>query len=242
MVGADICHGVTMRALVVEDELRLAELVKRGLEREGYTVDLAATGSNGLSLALGQPFDVIILDAMLPEVDGFEICSRLRADRRTVPLLMLTARDSVTDRIRGLDCGADDYLTKPFAFGELTARLRALVRRCGPPRSARLEVGDLVLDTDTMVATRAGIPVDLTVKEMALLELLMRHAGQVLSRSVIFDEVWDFASQPSSNVVDQYVAYLRRKLDKPFGRSDIETVRGFGYRLRLPGQRRAPGE
>ena len=223
-----------MRALVVEDELRLAELLKRGLEREGYTVELASTGPTGLSSALAGSFEVIVLDAMLPEMDGFEICTRLRASQCSVPLLMLTARDSVTDRIRGLDCGADDYLTKPFAFGELTARLRALVRRCPPARPTLLEVGDLTLDTEAMVATRAGVPVDLTAKEMALLELLMRHAGQVLSRSTIFDEVWDFASYPGSNVVDQYVAYLRRKLDRPFGRNDIETVRGFGYRLKTP--------
>lgn len=223
--------------MVVEDELRLGELLKRGLEREGYTVELTATGTAGLSVALAGYFDVIILDAMLPEMDGFEICTKLRAEQCMVPLLMLTARDSVTDRIRGLDCGADDYLTKPFAFGELTARLRALGRRCPPAGPARLEVGDLTMDTEALVATRAGVQLDLTAKEMALLELLMRHAGQVLSRDVIFDEVWDFASYPSSNVVDQYVGYLRRKVDKPFGRSDIETVRGLGYRLKAPPHR-----
>ena len=226
-----------VRALVVEDELRLGELLKRGLEREGYTVKVEVDGSAGLCAALAGGFDVIVLDAMLPGIDGFDICRRLRQDQSMVPLLMLTARDSVTDRIRGLDCGADDYLTKPFAFGELTARLRALVRRYQVTEPARLEVGDLTLDTETLVATRAGVSVDLTAKELALLEMLMRHAGQVLSRRVIFDEIWDFASYPSSNVVDQYVGYLRRKLDKPFGRNDIETVRGFGYRLRAPGQR-----
>jgi two-component system OmpR family response regulator len=226
-----------VRALVVEDELRLGELLKRGLEREGYTVEVEVDGSAGLCAALAGDFDVIVLDAMLPGIDGFDICRRLRQNQRMVPLLMLTARDSVTDRIRGLDCGADDYLTKPFAFGELTARLRALVRRYQVTEPARLEVGDLTLDTGTLVVTRAGVSVDLTAKELALLEMLMRHAGQVLSRRVIFDEIWDFASYPSSNVVDQYVGYLRRKLDKPFGRNDIETVRGLGYRLRAPGQR-----
>ncbi|MDA8044154.1 MAG: response regulator transcription factor [Actinomycetota bacterium] len=223
-----------MRALVVEDELRLAELIKRGLERAGYTVELAATGSTGLSAALTGGFDVVVLDAMLPEMDGFEICERLRRAGETVPLLMLTARDSVTDRIRGLDAGADDYLTKPFAFGELTARLRALVRRLPPTPATTLTVGDLVLDTEALTATRAGVQLDLTARELALLEVLMRHAGQVLTRTAIVDEVWDFATNPSSNVVDQYIRYLRRKVDRPFDRSDIETVRGLGYRLRAP--------
>ncbi len=223
-----------MRALVVEDELRLAELIKRGLERAGYTVELAATGSTGLSAALTGGFDVVVLDAMLPEMDGFEICERLRRAGETVPLLMPTARDSVTDRIRGLDAGADDYLTKPFAFGELTARLRALVRRLPPTPATTLTVGDLVLDTEALTATRAGVQLDLTARELALLEVLMRHAGQVLTRTAIVDEVWDFATNPSSNVVDQYIRYLRRKVDRPFDRSDIETVRGLGYRLRAP--------
>ncbi len=223
-----------MRALVVEDELRLAELIKRGLERAGYTAELAATGSTGLSAALTGGFDVVVLDAMLPEMDGFEICERLRRAGETVPLLMLTARDSVTDRIRGLDAGADDYLTKPFAFGELTARLRALVRRLPPTPATTLTVGDLVLDTEALTATRAGVQLDLTARELALLEVLMRHAGQVLTRTAIVDEVWDFATNPSSNVVDQYIRYLRRKVDRPFDRSDIETVRGLGYRLRAP--------
>ena len=221
-----------MRALVVEDEARLAELLRRGLGREGYQVDVASDGRAGLKQAAGGRYDAIVLDAMLPGVDGFEFCRLLRAGDDWTPVLMLTARDSVTDRIRGLDAGADDYLTKPFEFGELTARLRALARRGWTSREAPVEVGDLRLDPVSMTVTRAEVPVELTAKELAVLELLMRHAGQVLTRTRILDEVWDFASYPNSNVVDQYVGYLRRKVDKPFGRSDIETVRGFGYRLR----------
>lgn len=221
-----------MRALVVEDEARLSELLRRGLEREGYQIDVALDGLAGLKLAMERPYDAIVLDAMLPGIDGFEMCRRLREEERWAPILMLTARDSVTDRIRGLDAGADDYLIKPFAFGELTARLRALVRRGVADHPAVLQVGDLVLDTESVTATRAGAPIDLTVKEMALLELFMRNPGQVLSRTRILDEIWDFAAYPNSNVVDQYVGYLRRKIDRPFGRSDIETVRGVGYRLR----------
>ncbi|HET9078297.1 MAG TPA: response regulator transcription factor [Acidimicrobiales bacterium] len=221
-----------MRALVVEDEARLAELLRRGLGREGYDVDVAPDGRSGLEQALRGGYDAVVLDAMLPGVDGFEFCRRLRDEECWTPVLMLTARDSVTDRIRGLDSGADDYLTKPFEFGELTARLRALVRRGGMARALPLEVGDLKLDPAALTVSRGGVHIELTAKELALLELLMRHAGDVLSRSRILDEVWDFASYPNSNVVDQYVGYLRRKVDKPFGRSDIETVRGVGYRLR----------
>ncbi len=221
-----------MRALVVEDEARLAELLARGLGREGYDVDVASDGRSGLDRAAAGRYDAIVLDAMLPGVDGFEFCRLLRAGEDWTPVLMLTARDSVTDRIRGLDSGADDYLTKPFEFGELTARLRALVRRGWVARAAPIEVGDLRLDPAAMTVTRGEVPVELTAKELAVLELLMRHAGQVLTRTRILDEVWDFAAYPNSNVVDQYVGYLRRKVDKPFGRSDIETVRGFGYRLR----------
>ena len=221
-----------MRALVVEDEARLSELLRRGLEREGYQIDVALDGLAGLKLAMERPYDAIVLDAMLPGIDGFEMCRRLREEERWAPILMLTARDSVTDRIRGLDAGADDYLIKPFAFGELTARLRALVRRGAADHPVVLQVGDLALDTESVIATRAGAPIDLTAKETALLELFMRNPGQVLSRTRILDEIWDFAAYPNSNVVDQYVGYLRRKIDRPFGRSDIETVRGVGYRLR----------
>lgn len=221
-----------MRALVVEDEARLAELLRRGLTREGYEVDVAADGRVGLDRVAATRYDAIVLDAMLPGVDGYEFLRVLREECDWTPVLMLTARDSLTDRVRGLDSGADDYLTKPFEFAELTARLRALVRREWAQRSAPLAVGDLTLDPLARTVSRATTPIELTAKELAVLELLMRHAGEVLSRSRILDEVWDFAAYPNSNVVDQYVGYLRRKVDRPFGRNDIETVRGLGYRLR----------
>ncbi|MGH9076981.1 MAG: response regulator transcription factor [Acidimicrobiales bacterium] len=224
-----------MRVLVVEDEVRMAALLKRGLEADGYAVDVTNDGTDGLWMASEHDYDAIVLDAMLPGRDGFAVCAQLRSRSRWAPVLMLTARDGVTDRIRGLDAGADDYLTKPFAFGELTARLRALVRRGTVERPTVLQVGDLVLDPAGRVVTRAGEAVELTAKEMSILEMLMRHPGQVLSRTRILDHVWDFAYDPNSNVVDQYIAYLRRKLDKPWGRNDIETVRGAGYRLRSPG-------
>lgn len=221
-----------MRVLVVEDETRMAALLKRGLETEGYAVDVTADGTDGLWMGSENDYDAIVLDGMLPSLDGFEVCSQLRARARWSPVLILTARDGVTDRIRGLDAGADDYVTKPFAFGELAARLRALVRRGAVERPVVLCVGDLVLDPATRTVTRAGEAVELTAKELSLLELLMRHPGEVLSRTRILEHVWDFAYDPNSNVVDQYIAYLRRKLDKPYGRDDIETVRGAGYRLR----------
>ena len=223
-----------MRILVVEDETRMAALLKRGLEEEGDTVDVAATGTDGLHLATEFDFDAVVLDAMLPGMDGFEVCRRMRAGRRWAPVLMLTARDAVDDRVRGLDAGADDYLVKPFAFAELAARLRALLRRGASERPTVLEVGDLRLDPAARTVERSGVQVDLTAKEFALLELLMRNAGQVLSRTRILDHVWDFAYDAASNVVDQYIGYLRRKIDKPFDREDLETVRGAGYRLRLP--------
>jgi two-component system OmpR family response regulator len=221
-----------MRILLVEDEPRMAALLKRGLEDERYAVDISGNGPEGLWLGSEYDYDAIVLDVMLPGLDGFEVCRQLRAMGRWAPILLLTARDAVEDRIRGLDAGADDYLAKPFAFGELLARLRALLRRGARERPAVLAVGDLRLDPATRAVTRAGEAIDLTAKEYALLELLMRHAGEVLSRTRILEHVWDFAYDPASNVVDQYVAYLRRKLDKPYGREDIETVRGAGYRLR----------
>jgi two-component system OmpR family response regulator len=221
-----------MRVLVVEDEPRMAELLKLGLEEERYAVEIAANGPDALWLGTENLYDVIVLDGMLPGLDGFDVCRQLRENGRWAPILMLTARDTVEDRIRGLDAGADDYLAKPFSFGELLARLRALLRRGPQERPAVLVVGDLTLDPATRAVTRAGEAIDLTAKEFALLELLMRHPGEVLSRTRILEHVWDFAYDPASNVVDQYVAYLRRKLDKPFGRDDIETVRGAGYRLR----------
>jgi two-component system OmpR family response regulator len=228
-----------VRVLVVEDETRMAALLKRGLEEEGYAVDLAADGDEGLFLAIENDYDLVLLDAMLPKLSGYDVCRQMRERRRWSPVLMLTARDGIADRVAGLDAGADDYLTKPFAFAELTARLRALLRRGSSERAPVLEVGDLSLDPAAHSVHRAGQPIDLTAKEFALLELLMRHAGEVLSRTRILEHVWDFAYDPSSNVVDQYIAYLRRKIDKPFDREDVETVRGAGYRLRVPAQVRA---
>ena len=221
-----------MRVLIVEDEPRMAALFARGLQRQGYAVDVAANGTDGLWLGVENDYDAVVLDGMLPGLDGFDVCAQLRAEGRWAPVLMLTARDGVTDRIRGLDVGADDYLTKPFAFGELAARLRALVRRGVVERPTVLVVGDMRLDPAARTVTRAGDPVDLTATELSVLELLMRRPGQVLTRTEILEHVWDFAYDPASNVVDQYIGYLRRKLDRPFGRTDIETVRGSGYRLR----------
>jgi two-component system OmpR family response regulator len=223
-----------MRALVVEDELRMAALLRRGLEEEGYAVDLSANGTDGLWMGTENQYDVIILDVALPGIDGFEVCKQLRTAGRWAPVLILTARGEVSDRVRGLDVGADDYLMKPFSFGELTARLRALIRRGAPPRPVVLEVGELRLDPATRQAWRGSVELSLSPKEFAVLELLMRHPGELLTRTRILEHAWDFAYDGLSNVVDQYIGYLRRKVDKPFGAHDIETVRGAGYRLRKP--------
>lgn len=211
----------------------MAVLLKRGLEEEGYAVDTTGDGLEAVWMAQEHEYDVIVLDRMLPGLDGIEVCKRLRDAGHWPPILLLTARDGVGDRIEGLDAGADDYLPKPFAFGELLARLRALLRRGAPERPAVLTVGDLTLDPSTRAVTRAGDEICLTATEYSVLEVLMRHAGQVLSRQAILDHGWDFAYDATSNVVDQYVGYLRRKLDKPYGRNDIETLRGAGYRLRV---------
>jgi two-component system, OmpR family, response regulator len=221
-----------MRALVVEDGSKMAALLRRGLLEEGFAVDVAATGEDGSWLGTENEYDVILLDVMLPDVDGFEVCRRLRAAERWAPILMLTARDGVQDRVAGLDAGADDYLTKPFSFDELFARVRALLRRGPSERPAVLEVGDLSLDPATRRVTRDGREVDLTPKEFGLLELFLRHPGEALTRTRILEHVWDFAYDGDSNVVDVYVRYLREKVDRPFGRRSIETVRGVGYRLR----------
>ncbi len=217
--------------LVVEDEARMARLLKRGLEEEGHAVDVAADGPDGLWMATENDYAAIVLDLMLPGFDGVELCCRLRAQDIWVPVLMLTARDAVGDRVRGLDAGADDYLVKPFSLLELAARLRALARRDDRARPAVLTVGDLSLDPATKQAWRGTARLALSPKEFSLLELFLRHPGTVLTRSQIIESVWDFAYDAGSNVVDQYVAYLRRKVDTPFGRHDIETVRGMGYRL-----------
>jgi len=221
-----------MRVLVVEDETRMARIVKRGLEEEGHAVDVAADGPEGLWMATENAYAAIVLDVMLPGFDGFELCRRLRAAGIWAPVLMLTARDAVGDRVRGLDAGADDYLVKPFSLLELAARLRALARRDDRARPAVLSEGDLKLDPATKQAWRGSTELQLSPKEFALLELFLRHAGTVLTRSQILDAAWDFAYDGTSNVVDQYVTYLRRKIDVPFRRHDIETVRGMGYRLR----------
>ena len=221
-----------MRVLVIEDEVRMARLLKRALEEEGHTVDVAADGPDGLWMATENPYAAIVLDVMLPGFDGFELCRRLRAAGTWVPVLMLTARDEIGDRVRGLDAGADDYLVKPFSLLELAARLRALARRDDRRRPAVLSEGDLKLDPASKRAWRAGSELQLSPKEFSLLEFFLRHPGIVLSRSQILESVWDFAYDGASNVVDQYVNYLRRKMDTPYGRHDIETVRGMGYRLR----------
>jgi two-component system, OmpR family, response regulator len=218
-----------MHILLVEDELKMARALRRGLEQEGHSVDSATDGDDALSRGVEFEYDAIVLDVMLPGRDGFSICRELRARDRWAPVLMLTARDAVEDRIRGLDAGADDYLVKPFAFGELLARLRALVRRGVSERPAVLTVGDVELDPAAHTVTRDGSPVDLSVREFSLLEFLMRHAGEVVSRTRILEQVWDVNYDSFSNVVDVYVGYLRRKLEQPFGRPFIRTVRGVGY-------------
>ena len=210
----------------------MSRLLKRGLEEEGHAVDLAGDGPEGLWLATENPYAAIVLDVMLPGFDGFELCRKLRAAGVWVPVLMLTARDAVNDRVRGLDAGADDYMVKPFSLLELAARLRALVRRDDRARPVMLAEGDLKLDPASKRAWRGSAVLQLSPKEVSLLELFLRHPGTVLTRSQILDAAWDFAYDGTSNVVDQYVTYLRKKIDVPFGRHDLETVRGMGYRLR----------
>jgi two-component system OmpR family response regulator len=221
-----------VRILIVEDEVKLAALLRRGLTEEAHAADIAATGEDALWMARSIDYDAIVLDLMLPGVNGLEVCRRLRADGVWSPVLMLTARDALEDRIGGLDAGADDYLTKPFAFTELLARLRALVRRGAPERPAVLDVGDLRLDPASLQVWRGGAEIELSPKEFALLETFMRRAGRVLSRFELLEHAWDYEYENRSNVVDVYVRYLREKIDRPFGRESIETVRGAGYRLR----------
>jgi two-component system, OmpR family, response regulator len=221
-----------MRLLVVEDSPKMANLLRRGLTEEGYAVDIALTGEDGVWLATETAFDAIVLDVALPDVDGFEVCRRLRGAGRWSPLLMLTARDAVADRVRGLDAGADDYLVKPFAFEELFARLRSLVRRGPRVRPAVLEVGDLILDPAAHEVRRGDRVIDLTPKEFALLQYLMSHPDEALTRARLLEHVWDFAFDGDPHVVDVYIGYLRDKIDRPFDRRAIQTVRGVGYRLR----------
>jgi two-component system, OmpR family, response regulator len=224
-----------MRVLIVEDEAKMAGLIRKGLRQEGMAPDIAATGEDALWMAGSTEYDAIVLDLMLPGIDGFEVCRRLRGDGVWSPILMLTARDSVSDRVAGLDRGADDYLTKPFSYAELLARLRALVRRGRSERPTQLEVGDLRLDPATKRAWRGDSEVELSAKEFSLLETFMRRPGQVLSRFELLEHAWDYEYENRSNVVDSYVRFLRRKVDKPFGVSSIETVRGSGYRMREDG-------
>jgi two-component system, OmpR family, response regulator len=231
-----VCHRAfireledeAVRVLIVEDELRMASLIRRGLVNEGLAADVAGTGEDALWLAQAHEYDAVVLDVMLPGVDGFETCRRLRAASVWAPVLMLTARDGVEDRVAGLDSGADDYLVKPFAFAELLARLRALTRRTGTERPAVLVVGDLRLDPATREVTRDTQAISLSAKEFALLETFMRRPGEVLSRFHLLEHAWDFAYDNRSNVVDVYIRRLRHKL----GSESLETVRGVGYRLR----------
>jgi len=223
-----------MRVLVVEDQPKMSRLLKRGLQDEGFAADVSANGEDALWMAGSTPYDAIVLDVMLPGIDGFETCRRLRAEGVWAPVLMLTARDSVEDRVAGLDGGADDYLAKPFSFSELTARIRALVRRGSVERPVVLEVGDLELDPANRTVSRGETPIALSAKEFALLETFMRRPGSILSRLELLEHAWDYEYENRSNVVDVYVRYLREKIDRPFGCDSIETVRGAGYRMRKP--------
>jgi two-component system OmpR family response regulator len=221
-----------MRVLVVEDDVKMASLLRRGLLEEGLAADVARTGDDALWMAEATVYDAIVLDVMLPGADGFEVCRRLREAGRWSPVLMLTARDAVEDRVAGLDAGADDYLTKPFSFAELLARLRAIARRAPLERPAVLEAGDLRLDPATRRAWRGDVEIGLSAKEFALLETFMRRPGEVLSRYQLLEHCWDYGYENRSNVVDVYVRYLREKIDRPFGRKSLETVRGAGYRFK----------
>ena len=221
-----------MRLLVVEDELKLASYLKRGLEADGHAVDVAADGEEGLWLARNQPYDVIVLDIMLPKRNGFQVCADLREESNWTPILMLTAKDGEFDIAEALDTGADDYLTKPFSFVVLSARIRALARRGAPERPTCLEVDDLRLDPAAHTVERGGAEIKVTAKEFSLLEYLMRHPGEAVGKIDILNAVWDWDFDGDPNLVEVYIGYLRRKIDDPFGRASIETVRGVGYRLR----------
>lgn len=224
-----------MRILVVEDEARLASSLRAGLEAEGFAVDTAHDGEEGLWYAREHEYDAILLDIMLPRVNGHEVCRILREEEIWTPIVMLTARDGDRDQVQALDTGADDYVTKPFSFQVLLARLRSVLRRGSPERPALLSVGDLVLDPATRVVTRAGAELSLTSRETSLLEFLMRRSGDVVTKADILGHVWDYAFEGDPNIVEVYIGRLRRKVDRPFGRADIETLRGSGYRLRSVG-------
>jgi two-component system OmpR family response regulator len=224
-----------VRALVAEDDRKMAVLLRRGLIEEGYAADVVRTGEDAVDLARATSYDAIVLDVMLPGLGGLEVCRVLRASGVWTPILMLTARDGVADRVAGLDAGADDYLTKPFSFAELLARLRALARRGQAERPTVLEAGSLRLDPATRQVWRGEVEIDLSAKEFALLETFLRRPGEALSRLDLLEHAWDYAYENRSNVVDVYVGYLRAKIDRPYGRHSIETVRGAGYRLRADG-------
>lgn len=220
-----------MRVLVVEDEKRLAAGLKRGLEQEGFAADVALSGTDGLWMATENPYDVIVLDIMLPGSNGYRVCSTLRERGVWTPILMLTAKDGEHDEADALDLGADDFLTKPFSYVVLVARLRALLRRGAPQRPAVLSVGDLSLDPASKRVWMGGAEIDLTAREMALLEFLLRRRGEVVSKRAVLEHVWDYDFQGDPNIVEVYIGHLRNKLDRPFGRKSIQTVRGAGYRL-----------
>ena len=224
-----------MRVLVVEDEKRLAAGLKKGLEAEGFAADVALNGTDGLWMARENPYDAIVLDIMLPGMNGYQVCATLREEEVWTPILMLTAKDGEFDEAEALDTGADDYVTKPFSFIVLLARLRALIRRGAGERPAILEAGDLGFDPGTRRAWRGETKVDLTAREMALLEFFLRRKGEVVSKGDILEHVWDYDFEGDPNIVEVYVRHLRNKLDRPFGRSALETVRGAGYRLAADG-------
>lgn len=224
-----------MRLLVVEDEVRLAEGLKRGLEAEGFAVDVALNGVDGLWLARENPYAVVLLDIMLPGMNGYLVCRSMREEGDWTPVLMLTAKNGEWDQVEALDTGADDYLTKPFSFAVLVARVRALIRRGSAPRPAVLRAGDLTLDPATREVRRGDVPIDLTAREFAVLEFLMRRAGEVVSKAEILDGVWDFEFDGDPNIVEVYIGHLRNKCDRPFGFASIETLRGAGYRLAVNG-------
>jgi two-component system OmpR family response regulator len=224
-----------VQVLVVEDDVKMAALVRRGLGEMGFSAEIAASGEEGIEMAADTHFDAIVLDVLLPGIDGFATCRRMRASGAWAPVLMLTARGAVEDRVAGLDGGADDYLTKPFSFAELGARLRALIRRGKAERSAPLEVGNLRLDPATHEVFRGETAIELSAREFAVLEAFMRRPGFVLSRLQLIEQAWDYDYEHRSNIIDVYIRYLREKVDRPFGVTSIETVRGAGYRLRKDG-------
>ncbi len=221
-----------MRILVIEDEKKVADFISHGLAEEGYAVDAAHDGEQGYFLATTNEYDAILLDIMLPKMDGVTLCTKLRTEENHTPILMLTAKDAIKDKVRGLDAGADDYLTKPFAFEELLARIRSLLRKKNLHQKTRFQVEDLVLDTLTHAVTRAGKEIPLSVKEYALLEYLIRNAGSVVTRTMISEHVWDINFDTFTNVIDVYISYLRNKIDRDHETKLIHTVRGRGYALK----------